>query len=42
MELIVTARQTSLLAFIPRSFHSLLGAKEAYVHKSGDPGRGQG
>lgn len=43
--LVFTARQISLLAFIacsPGSFCSLLGAKEAYVHSSGDLGRGWG
>lgn len=43
--LVFTARQISLPAFIacsPGSFPSLLGAKKAYVHSSGDPGRGRG
>ena len=43
--LVFTARQISLPAFIVGllgSFPSLLGAKEAYVHSSGDPGRGRG
>lgn len=43
--LVFTARQISLLAFIVCSlgfFPSLLGAKETFVHSSGDPGRGRG